>query len=206
MGSKPPRRACVCVPTTAIRGRCMAEDNKRGWCGCRRERDPCGTNFGALGFRGPRPKAAKAFDRKGLVMYCSSFSKTISSGFRVGWAVPGRRHQEFEHLKFVNSVAAAATLPELALAEFLAHGGYERHLRSVRPVYAHNAERMTQAIARLFPEGTRVHPAAGGVCAGSRVTAEGRCHRVAPARHGARSECDAGRCFPPSRSTAISSA
>jgi len=160
-------RACVLVLNYSNPlGACMAEDNKRRLVRLLAEHEiPLIEDdiYGDLGFRGPRPKAAKAFDRKGLVMYCSSFSKTISSGFRVGWAVPGRRHKEFEHLKFVNTVAAAATLPELALAEFLAHGGYERHLRSVRPAYAQNVERMTQAIARLFPEGTRVTQPAGGV-------------------------------------------
>jgi DNA-binding transcriptional MocR family regulator len=144
----------------------MAEDNKRRLVRLLAEHDiPLIEDdiYGDLGFSAPRPKAAKSFDRKGLVMYCSSFSKTVSSGARVGWTVPGRFYDRIEHLKFVNTVAAAATLPEMALAEFLAHGGYERYLRGVRPLYAQNAERMTQAIARFFPDGTRVTQPTGGV-------------------------------------------
>jgi DNA-binding transcriptional MocR family regulator len=160
-------RACVLVLTYSNPlGACLSEENKRRLVRLLAEHEiPLIEDdiYGDLGFAAPRPKAAKAFDRKGMVMYCSSFSKTVSSGSRVGWTAPGRFYNQIEHLKFVNTVAAAATLPEMALAEFLAHGGYERYLRGVRPIYAQNAERMSQAIARFFPEGTRVTKPAGGV-------------------------------------------
>ncbi|HEY6167933.1 MAG TPA: PLP-dependent aminotransferase family protein, partial [Verrucomicrobiae bacterium] len=87
--------------------------------------------YGDLAFAPQRPKAAKAFDKKGLVLLCSSFSKTIAPGYRVGWAAPGRYQAKVEHLKFVNT-NSNAMLPQLAVAEFLALGGYDRHLRRVR--------------------------------------------------------------------------
>jgi hypothetical protein len=31
----------------------------------------------------------KSMDRKGLVLHCASFSKTLSPGLRVGWTLPG---------------------------------------------------------------------------------------------------------------------
>ena len=159
-------RACVLVLNFSNPlGACMSEDNKRRLVRLLAEHDiPLIEDdvYGDLGFSAPRPKAAKAFDRKGLVLYCSSFSKTISPGFRVGWTVPGRQYTQLEHLKYVNTMAAA-TLPEMVLAEFLAHGGYDRYLRGVRPLYAQNAERMIQAIARFFPDGTRVAKPTGGV-------------------------------------------
>jgi DNA-binding transcriptional MocR family regulator len=160
-------RACVLVLNFSNPlGARMPEENKRRLVRMLAEHEvPLIEDdmYGDLCFAGPRPKAAKAFDRKGNVMYCSSFSKTISSGMRVGWTVPGRYYEQIEHLKFVNTVASAATPSQAAIAEFLAHGGYERHLRSVRPVYAQNCERMIQAIARFFPEGTRVTKPVGGV-------------------------------------------
>ncbi len=159
-------RACVLVLNFSNPlGACMPEENKRRLVRLLAEHDvPLIEDdiYADLGFTSPRPKAGKTFDRKGLVLYCSSFSKTISPGFRIGWTVPGRYYTQIEHLKYVNTMAAA-TLQEMVLAEFLAHGGYERYLRSVRPQYAQNAERMIQAIARFFPEGTRVTKPAGGV-------------------------------------------
>jgi len=117
--------------------------------------------FGDLAYAKARPKVAKAFDRKGLVLSCSSFSKTISPGFRIGWAVPGRFQLRVEHLKYVSTIAAPS-LQEMAIAEFLSHGRYERHLRATRMSFQQNAKRMNNAIARHFPEDTRVSRPAGG--------------------------------------------
>ncbi|MBI3898309.1 MAG: PLP-dependent aminotransferase family protein [Gammaproteobacteria bacterium] len=159
-------RACVVGPSFSNPlGACMSDDSKRRLVRLLAEHGiPLIEDdiYADLAFNAPRPKAAKAFDRKGLVFYCSSFSKTISPGLRVGWTVPGRFQEQIEHLKYVNT-QATATLSEMAIAEFLEHGGYERHLRNVRPIYAQNAERMVQAIARYFPEGTRVAQPSGGI-------------------------------------------
>jgi DNA-binding transcriptional MocR family regulator len=43
--------------------------------------------YGDLPLEGPRPRVCKAFDKRGLVLLCSSFSKTLAPGFRVGIAV-----------------------------------------------------------------------------------------------------------------------
>lgn len=159
-------RACVLVLNFSNPlGASMSDDNKRRLVRLLAEHDvPLIEDdvYGDLSFTSPRPKTAKSFDRKGTVLYCSSFSKTISPGFRVGWVVSGRHATRIRHLKYVSTMAAS-TLPEMMLAEFLAHGGYDRHLRNMRPVYAQNAERMIQAIARFFPEGTRVTKPGGGV-------------------------------------------
>lgn len=117
--------------------------------------------YGDLAFDARRPKAAKSYDRKGLVMLCSSFSKTLAPGYRVGWVAPGRWREEIEHLKYVNTMATA-TLPQLAIAEFLDHGGYDRYLRKVRTLYASQVERMTHAVVKYFPEGTKATQPAGG--------------------------------------------
>jgi DNA-binding transcriptional MocR family regulator len=104
---------------------------------------------------------AKAFDREGLVLLCDSFSKTLAPGLRVGYAVPGRFTAKVEHLKYVSS-GATPILPQLAIADFLANGGYAHHLRKLRRVYADQARLMTQAVCASFPEGTRVTRPAGG--------------------------------------------
>jgi DNA-binding transcriptional MocR family regulator len=158
-------KACVFVLSYSNPlGSCMSEDNRRKLVKLLAEREiPLIEDdiYGDLGFSATRVKAAKAFDRKGLVLLCSSFSKTLAPGYRVGWVVPGRYRDEIEHLKYTNTMATA-TLPQLAIAEFLDHGGYDRYLRRVRALYATSAERMTHAIARQFPEGTKVTQPAGG--------------------------------------------
>jgi DNA-binding transcriptional MocR family regulator len=109
----------------------------------------------------PRPKAVKAFDSDGWVMLCSSFSKTLSPGYRIGWVAPGRWRKRVEYLKLVSSIANP-TLPALALAEFLRRGGYDHHLRRARRFFAEGIECGLTAIARFFPEGTRMTQPRGG--------------------------------------------
>jgi DNA-binding transcriptional MocR family regulator len=116
---------------------------------------------GELYFTDKRPLTCKSFDRKGLVMLCSSFSKDISPGLRVGWCVPGRWRSELEWLKATTS-AATGTLPQMVIAQFLESGGYDRHLRHIRREYAHNVTLMSQTVLRSFPPGARLTRPAGG--------------------------------------------
>ena len=87
--------------------------------------------YGDLYFGPSRPRAAKCFDQRGLVLHCGSFSKTLAPGWRIGWVAAGRFRERVSLLKFAQTVATAS-LQQLAMAEFLAGGHYERHLRSQR--------------------------------------------------------------------------
>ena len=46
--------------------------------------------YGELAFDAPRPSCIKSFDRKDNVILCSSFSKTLAPGYRVGWIAAAR--------------------------------------------------------------------------------------------------------------------
>ncbi len=46
--------------------------------------------YGDVFFGHSRPKPCKAFDEKGLVLWCGSVSKTLAPGYRVGWIAPGK--------------------------------------------------------------------------------------------------------------------
>jgi len=116
---------------------------------------------GEIYFTDKRPQVAKAYDTKGLVILCSSFSKDISPALRVGWVAPGRFKAELEWLKFTSN-SATATLPQMAVAEFLESGGYDHHLRTIRREYANNVNLLSQAVTRYFPPETRVTRPAGG--------------------------------------------
>ncbi len=117
--------------------------------------------YGDLYFGEARPRPAKAFDRHGLVMLCSSFSKTIAPGYRVGYVAPGRFRERVERLKFVQSVATP-TLPQMAVADFLQNGGYERSLRRQRRALAEQVARVSEAAATHMPAGTRISRPQGG--------------------------------------------
>jgi DNA-binding transcriptional MocR family regulator len=117
--------------------------------------------YGSLAFGPARPGTAKAFDSQGLVLWCGSLSKTLAPGYRVGWVAPGKFKAEVHRLKHTCSLANPM-VTQLALAEFLATGSYERQLRRLRRAYAQQIEQMSLAVARHFPPDTRVTRPQGG--------------------------------------------
>jgi DNA-binding transcriptional MocR family regulator len=117
--------------------------------------------YGDLAFDSTRPSVAKQWDRKGLVLLCSSFSKTIAPGYRIGWIAPGRFQEQIERLKMMTTIASPAPT-QMAVAEFLANGGYDHHLRAIRKVYAGKVAQMADAVGRHFPAGTRMSRPRGG--------------------------------------------
>jgi len=116
---------------------------------------------GDLSFNDERPTVVKTWDKNDRVLLCSSFSKTLAPGYRVGWIAAGRHNKKVQHQKLVTNLASA-TPPQLAVAEFLENGGYDYHLRTVRRIYARRTAQMAEAIGRYFPEGTRVSRPSGG--------------------------------------------
>ncbi|NBD07930.1 aminotransferase-like domain-containing protein [Corallococcus silvisoli] len=118
--------------------------------------------YGDLHFGPERPRPCKAFDTRGQVMLCGSFSKTIAPGYRVGYVAPGRFRERVELLKFTHTVASPL-LPQEAVASFLENGGYDRHLRALRRNLASQVEHAAGAVAEHFPEGTRVALPSGGM-------------------------------------------
>ena len=145
-------------------GSCIPDENKRALVELLTEHDiPLIENdiFGEIYFEERRPSVAKAYDKEGLVMLCSSFSKSLCPAYRVGWAVPGRYRSAIRWLKYTSSLAAP-TLSEYAIAEFMAGGGYDPYLRRIRRTYARHVAALSQAVRRFFPEETRLTRPGGG--------------------------------------------
>lgn len=117
--------------------------------------------YGDIFFGEERPRPFMALRPSGNILYCSSFSKTLAPGYRVGWIAAGRHMQKILERKLAFTLCGPA-LPQLALAEFLSSGGYDRHLRRVRRTFANNIDHMLRIIDQAFPAGTRVSRPAGG--------------------------------------------
>jgi DNA-binding transcriptional MocR family regulator len=115
-----------------------------------------------LYFDEPHPKPLKAFDRKGWVLTCSSFSKTLAPGLRIGWIIPGRRFKEKILRLKGGTTVSTATLNQYLVMQFLASGAYERHLRFLRPALKKQAIRTTLAVKAYFPPGSRLAVPKGG--------------------------------------------
>jgi DNA-binding transcriptional MocR family regulator len=117
--------------------------------------------YAELHFGGTRALPAKAFDRDGLVMHCSSFSKSLAPGYRIGWVAAGRRAQEIARRKLTSTLNTNVPA-QIALTRYLERGGFDRHLRRLRTTLVEQQSRYIAAIADAFPHGTRVTRPAGG--------------------------------------------
>jgi len=117
--------------------------------------------YGDIAYTYPRPRTIKSFDEDGRVLLCSSFSKTLAPGFRVGWIAPGSYRNKVLHVKYVSS-SMCPTLPQLAIASFIEQGGYDKHIRAMRQYYLSARDALRADIKRYFPSDTCVSYPQGG--------------------------------------------
>ena len=158
-------RACLFVNNfSSPLGSCMPDQNKKRLVEMLAKRDiPLIEDdiYGELYFGKTRPKTCKSFDKKGLVLHCSSVSKSLAPGYRIGWVIPGKFKAAIIQLKRMHTVATN-TLTQAVVADFLANGRYELHLRHLRKSLHTQSLRYIQSISEHFPEDTRITRPQGG--------------------------------------------
>lgn len=115
--------------------------------------------YGDVYFGQSRPVPLRAFDEN--VILCSSFSKTLSPGIRVGWIAGGRHTDAVASIKY-HSSKPTALYPQAAVAEFMRTGGYDAHLRTLRRTLAEYMTNLREAVRADFPCGTRISSPEGG--------------------------------------------
>lgn len=158
-------KACVFIPNyNNPLGSCMPEENKKKLVELISKYNiPLIEDdiYGELYFGKTRPKTCKSFDKKGLVMHCSSLSKSLAPGYRVGWAIPGKFIDEVKHLKRIHNISCP-TLTQVAMTYFLKNGRYEYHLKNLRRSLHTQSLKYMQAIIDYFPADTKVSRPTGG--------------------------------------------
>lgn len=117
--------------------------------------------YSELYFGAQAPSPVKSLDRAGLVMHCGSFSKNLAPGYRVGWVAGGRYAEQINRLKLMTTISPSVPA-QAAIADYLKHGGYDRHLRKLRDTLELQQNAMLAAAARYFPADTRVTKPVGG--------------------------------------------
>ncbi|WDE11072.1 PLP-dependent aminotransferase family protein [Thalassomonas haliotis] len=117
--------------------------------------------YSELYFGEQRPKPAQLYSEKGLVITCSSFSKTAAPGYRIGWLVPGKFAEQAKRIKRAQS-CSTPMLQQWTLNEYLMSGEYDRHLTVLRKKLSYNCERMRAFIAEHFPDDICISKPRGG--------------------------------------------
>lgn len=134
--------------------------------------------YGDLSFDGKRPSTCKGLRPGADIIYCNSFSKTLSPGLRVGWVVGGRHQERIDYLKYVSNIAATS-VSQLAVADYLEGGRYERYLRVAQQQYQRGVARMSDAVVRYFPGETRISQPQGGFVIWLELPGEMNCFTLA---------------------------
>jgi DNA-binding transcriptional MocR family regulator len=157
--------ACVFIPNfNNPLGSCMPDENKKALVELiTKHRIPLIEDdiYGDLYFGDHRPRTCKTFDKEGWVLHCSSLSKSLAPGYRIGWVIPGRFSEELNRLKRMHTLAGTS-ITQAAMAHFLGIGRYEYHLKKLRNALHTHHLRYMQGILEYFPEDTRVSRPQGG--------------------------------------------
>lgn len=160
-----PVKTCVLVPHyNNPLGSCMPEENKKKLVELITKHNiPLIEDdiYGELYFGKTRPRPCKFYDTKGMVMHCSSLSKSLAPGYRIGWVIPGKFFDDVKQMKRIQNISGP-TLTQAAMAHYLVNGRYEYHLKNLRKALHTQCLRYVQAIINYFPEDTKVSRPHGG--------------------------------------------
>lgn len=119
--------------------------------------------YGELSFGDPQPKAMKAMDESGHFIYAGTFSKILSPGMRLGYALANEeiigRMAVIKQTEDVHT-----TLPtQMIAAEYMKQYDLDAHIEKIRPIYRHRKETMLRFMDECFPKEVTYTRPDGGI-------------------------------------------
>ncbi len=117
--------------------------------------------YGLLGFDGEAPRAMRADDENGVI-YLGSFSKTIASGLRVGWAVAPHGVREKLVLAAESAVLCPSNFSQLTVSEYLATQPWREQIKIFQELYRERRDALLESMESLLPAGTTWTTPSGG--------------------------------------------
>lgn len=119
--------------------------------------------YGDIRFKGEHIKTIKSLDEDGLVLYAGSFSKVISPGMRVGYAIgPKPLVQKMIVCKQGEDVHTNIW-SQMVCYEFMTHYDFEAHLERLRAIYLKKSKIAMDALDKYLAPMVTYHPIEGGL-------------------------------------------
>lgn len=117
--------------------------------------------YGLLGFDKPSPNAMRAEDSENVI-YLGSFSKTIASGLRVGWALVPQSIKDKLVIASESSILCPSNFTQLTISSYLADQPWRDQIASFCELYKVRRDAMLESLEAHFPqEATWTKPGGG---------------------------------------------
>ncbi|QFT56495.1 PLP-dependent aminotransferase family protein [Microbulbifer sp. THAF38] len=102
------------------------------------------------------------WDQEGYILWCSSVSKTLAAGYRVGWCLPGRYLECYQD-RLLHESLGVSTSTQLALADFISSGQYARHLNNLKSQLNHQVNEYRHYLIKKLPNNVKISAPQGGL-------------------------------------------
>ena len=111
---------------------------------------------------------AKYWDKAGYILWCSSISKTLAPGLRLGWCLPGR-YLKSVHQRHSQTSLGVNSLTQACISEFIESGDYRTHINQMRPRLQQQVAQYRHCLHELLPSGAQISAPDGGLVLWIRV-------------------------------------
>ncbi|ANF83334.1 transcriptional regulator (plasmid) [Acinetobacter sp. NCu2D-2] len=109
-----------------------------------------------LYFGAKKPLSMKFLDQENGVLHCSSFSKTLGSGFRLGWIHAGKYSEKIQHIQLMSTLSVNLFIQN-ALVEYLSTRHYDKHLKHLRAKLEKNKQMIYRYLYDHLPQDCYIH-------------------------------------------------
>ncbi len=118
--------------------------------------------YGELQYDDEQPqKPLKAFDSEDRVLMCSSFSKSLCPGYRVGWLVNQRFNEQIQKSQLLSTLSTSAP-NQAGVAHYLTYESYDNHLRKLRKELASRYAEFRNWMLNILPNDVELSQPLGG--------------------------------------------
>jgi DNA-binding transcriptional MocR family regulator len=108
------------------------------------------------------PLPIKYYDDAGWVLWCSSFSKTLAPGLRLGWCKPGRFLEKYVKLRKIKTLGVNQPI-QAAMTDYLEKGHYSRHLKKINKELSLHSRAYIEFLERHLPKNSKIYLPKGGL-------------------------------------------
>ncbi|XPF94063.1 PLP-dependent aminotransferase family protein [Colwellia sp. RE-S-Sl-9] len=118
--------------------------------------------FIELHHQGVMPLPIKHWDKEGWVLWCSSVSKSLAAGLRLGWCAAGRFSETFNYHNKVKNLGVNQPIQK-GVAEFINRGHYARHIKKINQTLLVQIASYRRFLYAILPKNTVISDPKGGV-------------------------------------------